>query len=35
MQVVKQVLPKVIWEECIATPHDKECTRLLHVLAVQ
>jgi len=27
--------PKVIWEEHIATPHGKECTRLHHVLAVQ
>ena len=30
----KQFLPKVIWEECIATPYGRECTRLLRVLAV-
>jgi len=27
--------PKVIWKECIATPHGRECTRPLRVLAVQ
>ena len=32
----KQVLPKVIWEECVATPHGRECTCPLRVLlAVQ
>ena len=31
--ITKQVL--LIWEECVATPHGRECTRLLHVLAVQ
>ena len=31
----KQVLPKVIREERVATPHVRECTRLLRVLAVQ
>jgi len=30
-----QVLPKVIWEQHVATPHGRECTRALHVLAVQ
>jgi len=30
----KQVLPKVIWEECVATPHIGECTHPLHMLAV-
>jgi len=28
----KQVLPKVIWEERVATAHGEECTRLLRVL---
>jgi len=32
---LKQVLPKVIWEECVATPHFGECTLPLRVLAVQ
>ena len=27
--ILKQVLPKVIWEERVATPHGRECTRLL------
>ena len=27
-----QVLPKVIWEECVATPYDKEWNRPLRVL---
>jgi len=27
-----QVLPKVIWEERVATPHSRECTRPLRVL---
>jgi len=28
--------PKVIWEECVTTPYDREWNRLLHVLlAVQ
>jgi len=31
----KQVLPKVLCEECVATPHGRECTCLLRVLAVQ
>jgi len=31
----QQVLPNVIWEQQIATPHGRECIRLLHVLAVQ
>jgi len=25
--------PKVVWEECVATPHGRECTRPLRVLA--
>jgi len=29
---LKQVLPKVIWEEHIATAHGREWTCLLHVL---
>ena len=28
----KQVLPKIIWEEHVATPHGRECTRPLRVL---
>jgi len=33
---MKQVLPKVIWEECVDTPHGREWTRMLRVLlAVQ
>ena len=28
-------LPKLIWEELVATPHGRECTRPLHALAVQ
>jgi len=28
----KQVLPKVIWEERVATPHGREWTRPLRVL---
>ena len=28
----KQVLPKAIWEERVATPHDGEWTRPLRVL---
>jgi len=28
----QQVLPKVIWEERVATPHGREWTRLLRVL---
>jgi len=32
----KHVLFKVIWEDCVATPHSRECTRPLRVLlAVQ
>jgi len=33
----QQVLPKVIWEECVATPVPQagECTVALRVLAVQ
>jgi len=31
----EQLLPKVIWEEHVATPHGRECTRLLCALAVQ
>jgi len=31
----QQVLPKVIWEEYVTTQHNRECTRLLRVLAVQ
>jgi len=27
--------PPVIWEEWVVTPHGRECTRLLRVLAVQ
>jgi len=32
---VKQVLPKIVLEEHIATPHGRECSHLLCVLAVQ
>ena len=31
----QQVLPKAIWEECVAIPHDGEFTPPLRVLAVQ
>ena len=34
-QQYEQVLSKVIWEECVATPHGRECTRPLRVLAVK
>jgi len=27
--------PKVIWEQCMANPHNRQCTCLLHMLAVQ
>jgi len=30
----QQVLPKIIWEQSIATPRGRECTPPLHVLAV-
>jgi len=30
--MAKQVLPKVIWEEHVATPHGRDWTRQLHVL---
>ena len=33
--IVKQVLPKVIWEERVATPQGRQCTCPLHVLPVQ
>jgi len=33
-QILKQVLSKVTWEECVATPNGTECTRPLHALAV-
>ena len=31
----EQVLLRVIWEERVAIPHWRECTRPLHVLAAQ
>jgi len=30
---VIQVLPKIIWEECIATPHERKCSRPLRMCA--
>jgi len=35
IMIIITSLPKVIWEMCIATPHGRECTHPLHVLAVQ
>jgi len=32
---LSQVLPKVIWEKCVATSHGREWTSPLHVLAAQ
>jgi len=29
---IEQVLSKVIWEECVATSHGRECIRLIHEL---
>ena len=34
MSELEQVLPKVIWEEHVATPHGREWTRPLRMLAV-
>jgi len=32
---IEQVLPKVIWEDHVATTHGRKCTHPLCVLAVQ